>query len=469
MWQVKRLPHGTLYLSIGTQDLHAAVSVRKSWLLESLLHIPIASPRVGNDHSTVLAALTELLPALRSVKEASRSGLPLPAIRQLRVLVADRWLMQAGIPWSDACQDADGERRFAHDQMTAAGYTLALTDTIRVDDAPFGQRRMGVAYPAGLLSALDDLAAELGTTLTSVLPMSVAAWSCTDRTAHGAPRALAIVDAGMLTLALGTANVTEVLMRPHSTLGEESENTAQALSALWQRMRLRMPYLMAVERLHVLILEPSNAHIVASTRELACVALKPPFNDTMPAPLLLAQRVGSRRLALDGIDVKTAMAGWQWLSLFILIGTGVILLAQAGWAAWHVDALTKANASSFVSSAKRSNLLPRRRDDETKINAVNTAIRELNLPFPALSRAMQPPRDIQIGLLRVDIPSIGAAEQLRRLSIEAAARTEVDMTRYVQFVSEQKPFVSAILTRHSVDEASPEYRYRFAVEATWQE
>ena len=116
------------------------------------------------------------------------------------------------------------------------------------------------------------------------------------------------------------------------------------------------------------------------------------------------------------------------------------------------------------------------REELAKVQAVNAAVRELNLPIAALLRALEPARDIHVAVLSVETTggagvAGGAAAEVGGASvrIEAEARTSADMLRYVAFVSERKPFTRAYLTQHEVRSATGERPYRFTVEAPWSD
>ena len=108
------------------------------------------------------------------------------------------------------------------------------------------------------------------------------------------------------------------------------------------------------------------------------------------------------------------------------------------------------------------------RDEIAQVQAVNIAVRELNMPIAPLLRALEPPQDISVAVLNVEMGGAALA-QASSVKIVAEAKSSADMPRYVAFVAERKPFTGAYLTRHEIDENNPESRYRFTVEALWSE
>ena len=107
-------------------------------------------------------------------------------------------------------------------------------------------------------------------------------------------------------------------------------------------------------------------------------------------------------------------------------------------------------------------------DELKKIASVNTAVRQLNIPFEAVLQALRPPRDIHVAVIAVETTSESVARMNNTIKITAEAPSSADMTRYVAFVAERKPFVRAYLMRHEIPDGERE-RYRFMVEAQWMD
>src|SRR5690606_30983294 len=94
------------------------------------------------------------------------------------------------------------------------------------------------------------------------------------------------------------------------------------------------------------------------------------------------------------------------------------------------------------------------REDQARARAVNATVRQLNLPVPALLRALRPPPDIAVAVLSVELLA-GAAQDSAGVRLTAEAQTAADMARYVAFVAERRPFVGAYLVRHETGEGLP--------------
>jgi hypothetical protein len=106
--------------------------------------------------------------------------------------------------------------------------------------------------------------------------------------------------------------------------------------------------------------------------------------------------------------------------------------------------------------------------DPREIESINSAVSSLNLPVRDLMRALVPPADIHVSLLSIKSEDDAAREVGRgRLNIAAQAKTSDDMTKYVAFISDRRPFTGSILTQHEVVETNTEAPYRFAMTALW--
>lgn len=112
------------------------------------------------------------------------------------------------------------------------------------------------------------------------------------------------------------------------------------------------------------------------------------------------------------------------------------------------------------------------REELGRIQAVNAAIREINLPIGPLLRAVRPPRDLRVALLGISVEptsSTGAPDgSLATIKLSAESASGAEMTRYVRYLVQQ-PLVRAYLVNHVVDETDSAYPYRFNVEVSWRE
>lgn len=159
-------------------------------------------------------------------------------------------------------------------------------------------------------------------------------------------------------------------------------------------------------------------------------------------------------------------------------GMGLIALSLAGLAvfdAWSASEyaqslLKRLEAKTVISNTMQPQVVWSRQE-LLRVQAVNAAIRELNVSITPVLRALQPPQDIRVAVLSIDMPGVVSADsgQASVLKITAEAFTGADMTRYVSFVADQYPITSAYLAHHEVTETLPERPYRFTMEAKWRE
>jgi hypothetical protein len=394
----------------------------------SAVHVAVGAQRVEIDSTSVEIVDRHWADALDAAiaLQPRRPGAP------MHVVVSEHWLACAVLPWSGALGGA-GAESFARARLGAAGFDVAADALVRLDDAPFGAPRLAVAYPRALVAALEEAARALGASLAGILPLGAAAWRV--HRLHG--EALAVLDAAALTVLHGNAR----------WIGHLSIRAAQptwaAVRTQWRRLRLRDVQLAARERLCVLDLagelpandEPELRRLAAPQAGLAGVA----------------RAAGALRSPLDALDARPRAKARHWLAAACAAAAAGVLVLQA----WQVhDELQARSASPARPAAPAHESVPWTREDLARVQSVNAAVRELNLPIAGLLAALQPPRDVRVAVLAVDV--LGSAQQdgASMVRIAAEAPSGIDMAR---------------LTRHEVDESAADKPYRFTLEATWRE
>jgi hypothetical protein len=163
---------------------------------------------------------------------------------------------------------------------------------------------------------------------------------------------------------------------------------------------------------------------------------------------------------------------WRWL----VVGVIAVLAGAVSTQAVNAHLVFATLTEQLHATSDAAQVAPRpktwSRAEMAQVQAVNAAIRELNLPISSILRALEPPRDIRVAVLSVETAvdtSVGTSSKTSSVKIFAEARSGAEMARYVSFVAERKPFTGAYLTRHEIDETSAERPYRFTVEAVWSE
>lgn len=471
MLRVKRKPGGMLFIAIGAQRVEWGVFANGQWVPESAREARIEFIQGVAAPVDALTAVLGQMEADVDQWRAAQSGDAAVAVREVRAVVADSWLAVAGVPWSSSLQRAATAESFARGQLGAAGFELAVEDAVKLDDAPFGLPRLAVAYPAQLRAALHKLAEHLGARLSSILPLSAAAWAGLPGQHHGQLHALAVRDEGLLLVGHGAGYMTDVTVRAAGDSGSDVASDAQTLSGLWQRMRLRDPQLLRVEKLPVLNLRSAGGPLPDAGSDLVGIEMAAPGGVAMSPRLHLAALTSSLRLPLDAVPAGSSMTPKRWL----VAGVALALAATMAAEAWQTSGQARALADKLVAVQNAQRTVPDSttwsREETTRVRAVNGAIRALNLPISALLRALLPPRDIRVAVLSVEVmgASSASAGQTSGVKIVAEARTGAEMARYVGFVAERKPFTGAYLTQHEINESMAERPYRFTVEAIWSD
>lgn len=423
----------------------------------------------GAGRDSVDAMLLALDQAVQGIV-AGQGGGAGPGIN-LQVLVSDRWIATAALPWSAALTQVDAASIYARSQLTAAGFDTSPTDVVRIEDAPYREIRVAVAYPARLLKALHDAAAQLNAVLASVLPLTLAAAACAMHSAGGRVDALALIYAGTLTFLRGSGGRL-LPMGVGLTLAPGSELTAEILR-LWQRQRLRDGALAKSGNLHLLDLRDDAAatpwHKVAGVE---WVTVKGAPTSVAATPMLrLAQ---CRRPAADALD---AVAQRRPATLPMRVAALALVAMAGAMASQAASVLGQVREQQALAVPAKPQAPVKKaaktRDQLAQVATVNAAIQELNLPISDLLRALQPPRDIRVGLLAVEVaprkPAESAATEASVIKLSAEAPSGAEMARYVAFLSDRRPFTSAYLVSHEVLESDPAKPYRFIVEASWHD
>lgn len=434
--QLFRSAGDTLLVVVGAQRIVGAVRRGTQWREDSRFEIALG----GEPGLAGLVAAVRTMPAC-------------PGVGSMRVLVADNWIASASLPWSAALQRELDAQRAARARLALAGFEPDAHDTLRLDDAPFGAPRLVLAYPASLLAALAQAAAANGARLDSVLALSAAGWSLAGRAG-----ALALLDEGLVVLARGRAGRLDEL-----TVRSVAETSARSLQDAWQRQCLRDPQLAQLDAVPCLELAAASAPAPAAP----FVPLALPEEDVAPALRLAAAATG--RSALDAV---AGVAPLPPRRAAVLAGAALLALAGGAYALQanaELQAVQQARQAAVPVAAAAPRAADWNRSELARVPAVNVAVRELNLPFESILRALEPPKDLRVAVLSMTTAASSSGSQASRVKIVAEARSGAEMARYVAFVAERKPFTGAYLVEHEIDETAAERPYRFSLEASWND
>lgn len=460
----KRQLH-TLNIVIGARTIECGVTQGiggdRQWLEKSLLDFALSD-------ADELFSLLQQLPG--AFQRLQNMGL-VPAIDQVHVVVADNWLAMVGVPWGQSLKSAEGAESYARTQLQEAGFSSAPDDFLRIDDAPFGVPRLVVAYPNALLSACQAVASHLQARLASLLPLSAAAWQVMRDSDVRRSRALAVLDDELLIVARSSSATTprlgEVTLRVRQN---ESGMPGSDLLGIWQRLLLREPLLASVESVPLLDLRRNAGSVWCPVKPFVAIDFPGAGKaGTVSPSLYLVASLSLADNTLDAVLPVPTMTSWRWL---VLAGTVILAGAMGLWAEQANMAVGSATAQ--LNAAANSEQTPPHtvawsREEIAQVQAVNIAVRELNMPITAILRALEPPQNIHVAVLSVEMGAAAVGQASSSVKIVAEAKSSADMPRYVAFVAERKPFSGAYLTRHEIDENNPENPYRFTVEALWSD
>jgi DNA mismatch repair protein MutH len=156
---------------------------------------------------------------------------------------------------------------------------------------------------------------------------------------------------------------------------------------------------------------------------------------------------------------------WVWPVLL----SGLAITASAGWRLGLLQAKTGDVRQELVAARERIEAPVRRAPVTVPItraqaDAVNNAVRQLNIPWEDLLDALEEASTQNVGLLELR-PDAAAT----KLIGSAEAKTDEDMTGYMRRLKLQPLFTSALLTSHQVNEQDKNRPVRFEFVAVWKD
>ena len=415
------MPRPILYIYVGAQRLQAAWAMRRGAQLRTLSDTAYEQPATGDANQPLMPidawpeAVSQAMEALGRVCQAEsvlRRG------AELRVLVSDQWVPSTPVPWNAAQYRPGTAIAAARVELREAGYEALSGDLLRLDDAPLRQPRLVVCYPAALLEHVDRLAAALKTRPYSITTLSALAWRGNEapgQTPAHSERVLAILEPTVLEpgeasmrqviLARGqrtSACIDEVLIRPlHAALQPDgigrptTRELATSIAAIVQRLGWNG------------VPSPSpTSPEAAKLFSMIDLTLDDPLSGVSGPMAWWVAPQGRRDLvpahALDAVAHAAGPSLVKLLALACVLGG----IGLSGMALWRNEARLK-EALDAALAAQRATLVPEApppsAEQAKRIAAVNAVVSELNIPVPRVLRALQPPRDIRVGLLGLEL------------------------------------------------------------------
>lgn len=152
---------------------------------------------------------------------------------------------------------------------------------------------------------------------------------------------------------------------------------------------------------------------------------------------------------------------WPLKSSVLLFLIGLGACAGASWEGYEAYREQLA-AARKLAAARPQGRREAVRLSAKQVEAVNRAVRQLNLPWQELLGAIEEQLSDRVALLSVE-PDAAS----RTLHIQGEVKTADDMVDFVEALNDDERFVSATLVRHEVNDADQNRPYRFVLEAEW--
>ncbi len=401
-------------------------------------------------------SLDEALSRLKARLDAAQLG----QAHALRVAVAESRLPAALLPWSQGVCRMSVAREAWRAGLLSAGWAVRADDSVVAQDAPHGQPRWVMAWDAAMLKALAGFAEACGWSLAGVRPVGAVLRSALPHAAGDEPRLLAVVDDACVTLYLLGRHTHDVLVRPRPQHLCDSDTLATEVQAQLSRQQLRRADWAQAQA-------GSWVNAAQATTDLgpawtAVLASHPSLDGFMG---VMGRSAGWHHDPLDAVSVSGPAWGAVRAVLALTLLAAVSLGVHGLWV--RQQATVPAQAATMVDSV-HTPLASATATDRRELQAGNNAIALLNLPVSRVLDALQPPRDLPVSLLSLDLV---VAAQGASLRVVGEAAQPSDMFHYVDHLQLRPPLNAARLVQHerrlSTEGAVPAL-HRFTVEATWQ-
>lgn len=449
--------HQTLLVFVGIERVECALinaSHKRSanWVQGSFTHTPITQEGLADAFYTLTSALQQVQASISS-----------PVIHEVRVVVADNWLAMAGIPWSSQLSHPKSAELYARNQLANLGFDgLAKEDLIRFDDQPYGAGRIAIAYPVELISAIEMLAYNFKADLSSILPLSIASREMIYLLSKQRPRALALVDKGLL-LILRSGQQSDITVR---TGADFFPTGRKHLHNIWQRLCLRDPQLFWQD---VPLIDLSEKNSPAPAAPFASFEIPQTAQVNSPARLRVVAHTRNVQHAADACLSKPYASTLRLLSCVAAV-TALLMMIFFYWQTQITSQYLNTQVAHLTEQPRTEAAQQIwTRDELTRVQAVNTAVRELNTPIYAILRALEPPQHIRISILTVDAQAGTESTPESTIRITAEVPSTADMASYAAYIANKAPFTSAYITRHEAKQGNAGKVYTFTMEAQWSE
>ena len=459
-----------VYLVVGARHVHAAIDVKGKWQSSATVDMfsdgnsPVRQTNRVSWQGALQALSAHLLSGAPDKPPVSLVG------KRVVVVVAEQWLPSETIAWQAALASGDLQSAVVTRMQTVDSGVLVRA-VVRCEEAGWSRARWAVAYPAELMQVLEQFAQSLGARLASVMPMACLVLQQLQRQRQTSTRRLyAYSEASTLNFVeVERGRVLSVLQRPTPpSTNPNGPLEVEAVERMWRSLQLRTPHWAAVGEL--LFLAPAEA--VNENEWTVDTGLKlvtwPPCETGVTSPLLPALRnFQATSHPLNAIAAGPRAPVFQMV-LLTLISVALGLLA------WKLTvnarALKQTTPAERLAETNRVSGTPKplTKMQQEQVVATNAAVRQLNLPAGQILQALKPPQDMRVALLGIDMSDSSSGPSTAKVKVNAETRTGEEMTQYVAFLTNRKPFTQVYLVRHEVMQKMPDSPWRFTLELMWQ-
>lgn len=169
-------------------------------------------------------------------------------------------------------------------------------------------------------------------------------------------------------------------------------------------------------------------------------------------------RVASMRLKIDFSGQRRGPTRGALLLLVLALALAAPIAMQCGSTYFENRQVVQLLAEAHVQAKQRERSIPPK-----QVEAINRAIRQLNLPWQSLFASVETNLSDRVALLSLE-PD--ASNHI--LKIQAEAKSPDDMMDFIDALAGDSLFLTTYLVRHEVNESDRNRPYRFTLEATWQ-
>lgn len=365
------------------------------------------------------------------------------------IFVSPCWIGHACLPWSTEWTSLKSAKLAARDFLESVGIELKPDDRVQIGDGSWGASRLITSWPGSICEALERFCTELACRKVEILDLSAAIVEFRRPERDGVSIIIEHAQGGLDWYSFGRRE-SSVMVDEASRLIGLSDTIAPVMDQLQ-----RLGWIKGEE----FIDESSILDLRLEDSDLA-------------ARLLTWSKSTAKNVGAPGIgrgSTTNAARTASWITLAI----GAVMTAGLLMQATRYSTMSAEITANYAgtTNAQNKEIFKPTEAQAKKIRAVNSAVRDLNLPLRSIFKQLVPPQDIAVGLVGLEVVSSSANDDLQMLKITAESRDPIDMTRYVAYVSSKSHFVSANLTKHELTEGSATRTpkvYKFQLEASWR-